>query len=202
MIGLGTLAGGSVFGEARAASGDGAVIVGWTDSADGYQAFRWIGEGPMEGLGDLAGGPMESRALAVREDGSVIVGWGRTERGREAMWWTQREGPRRVHDVAVERGVVIPDGWVLAQATGISADGRTIVGVGTNPAGDTEAWRLELPPSDCPADLDASATVDFGDVLLVLGAWGERGGSEDLDGNGTVDFGDLLLILEAWGACP
>ena len=26
-------------------------------------------------------------------------------------------------------------------------------------------------------------------------------GSEDLDGSGVVDFGDLLLILGAWGPC-
>ena len=24
---------------------------------------------------------------------------------------------------------------------------------------------------------------------------------EDLDGSGTVDFGDLLIVLAAWGGC-
>ncbi len=31
---------------------------------------------------------------------------------------------------------------------------------------------------------------------------GNKGGPEDLDGNGVVDFGDLLIVLAAWGPCP
>ncbi len=54
----------------------------------------------------------------------------------------------------------------------------------------------------CPADLDDSGAVDFGDILAILAAWGNKGGPEDLDGNGVVDFGDLLIVLAAWGPCP
>ena len=36
-------------------------------------------------------------------------------------------------------------GWTLTRGTGISADGTTIVGIGTNPAGQTEAWRAVVP---------------------------------------------------------
>ena len=57
-------------------------------------------------------------------------------------------------------------------------------------------------PSDCPADLDDSGAVDFGDILAILSAWGNKGGPEDLDGSGVVDFGDILVVLEAWGPCP
>ncbi len=53
----------------------------------------------------------------------------------------------------------------------------------------------------CPADLDGSGSVDFGDILAILSAWGNKGGPEDLDGNGVVDFGDLLIVLAAWGPC-
>jgi len=53
----------------------------------------------------------------------------------------------------------------------------------------------------CPADLDLSGDVGFGDVLAILGSWGDPGGPGDLDGSGTVDFGDLLLVLAAWGPC-
>ena len=56
--------------------------------------------------------------------------------------------------------------------------------------------------SGCPADLDGSGAVDFGDILAVLAAWGNAGGPEDLDGSGTVDFGDLLIVLAEWGPCP
>ena len=53
----------------------------------------------------------------------------------------------------------------------------------------------------CPADLDDSGVVDVGDILLILAAWGNKGGPEDLDGSGFVDFGDLLIVLAAWGPC-
>jgi hypothetical protein len=36
-------------------------------------------------------------------------------------------------------------GWKLDEATAISADGLTIVGTGTNPSGNTEAWVAFLP---------------------------------------------------------
>lgn len=54
----------------------------------------------------------------------------------------------------------------------------------------------------CPADLDGNGSVDFGDILAILSAWGNAGGPEDLDGSGTVDFGDLLVVLSEWGPCP
>jgi hypothetical protein len=40
-------------------------------------------------------------------------------------------------------------GWTLTEATGISADGRTIVGYGVNPSGDQEGWIAvpEPPPA-------------------------------------------------------
>ncbi len=44
-------------------------------------------------------------------------------------------------------------------------------------------------------------SVDFGDILRILSAWGNKGGPEDLNGSGTVDFADLLIVLAAWGPC-
>ena len=57
------------------------------------------------------------------------------------------------------------------------------------------------PNLECPEDLDGSGAVDFGDILLVLGHWGETDRPEDLDDSGLVDFGDLLIVLNAWGPC-
>ena len=66
----------------------------------------------------------------------------------------------------------------------------------------TESEVLELSGFEpCPADLDCSGAVDFGDILAILAAWGNKGGPEDLDGSGTVDFGDILVVLGAWGPC-
>jgi len=48
-------------------------------------------------------------------------------------------------------------GWTLSQATGISADGLTIVGFGNNPSSQNEAWIATIPKQ---------ATL----LLLALGA--------------------------------
>jgi len=47
-------------------------------------------------------------------------------------------------DVLTGLGVDL-SGWVLHDATDISADGRTIVGCGTNPAGVPEAFVAYIP---------------------------------------------------------
>ncbi|MCP3904986.1 MAG: hypothetical protein GY715_15285 [Planctomycetes bacterium] len=55
----------------------------------------------------------------------------------------------------------------------------------------------------CPADLDGSADVGFGDILRIIGAWGACPPAcpEDLSGNGNVDFADILAVIAAWGPC-
>lgn len=58
-------------------------------------------------------------------------------------------------------------------------------------------------PGSCPADLDASGSVDAGDVSLVLLDFGPcQACPSDLDGSGTVDAGDLSLVLLEFGPCP
>ncbi len=54
----------------------------------------------------------------------------------------------------------------------------------------------------CPGDIDGNGAVEFGDILAILAAWGNKGGPEDLDGSGFVDIGDLLIVLGSWGPCP
>jgi len=58
-----------------------------------------------------------------------------------------------------------------------------------------------------PGDADRSATVDFDDIVSILGLWGETypSGTGPGDGNrdGVVDFDDIVAALAAWGAtCP
>jgi len=48
------------------------------------------------------------------------------------------------------------------------------------------------------ADLDGDGDVDFGDLLLVIAAWGPCGVGacpEDLNGDGSVGFADILAVL-------
>ena len=53
------------------------------------------------------------------------------------------------------------------------------------------------------ADIDGDGDVDFADLLLLLGGWGDcpvppADCDADLSGNGSVGFEDLLILPGAW----
>ncbi len=106
----------------------------------------WDATNGMVGLGDLAGGGFASQANGVSGDGSIIVGRGTSASGTEAFLWDATNGMRNLQSVlTTDFGLGASlTGWQLAEARGISADGLTIAGFGTNPSGDTEAWVAQL----------------------------------------------------------
>jgi len=59
----------------------------------------------------------------------------------------------------------------------------------------------------CDADINNDQQVNIGDLLGVLGEWGEcpeppASCPADIDGTGSVDVNDLLTVLSGWGPCP
>jgi probable HAF family extracellular repeat protein len=148
MVGLGTIPG-YFSSQALAVSADGSVVVGFSEgpgTPQGGEAFRWTEANGMVGLGDLPGGLFDSRALAVSADGSVIVGWSRTadlSQPTMAFLWDDVHGMRSVHDILTALGDDLT-GWQLIEATGVSADGLTVVGYGRNPNGQLEGWVVHL----------------------------------------------------------
>ena len=147
MVGLGDLPGGTWPLESRAVgvSADGGVIVGRGESSHGYEAMRWTAEDGMIALGDLPGGDFDSNAVDVAADGSLIVGRGTTDLGREAFIWDAQQGMRNLQDVLEHEYALDLSGWRLVSASGISDDGRSIVGKGINPDGHTEAFLARIP---------------------------------------------------------
>lgn len=155
---LGVLPGDDFASMANAASADGSVIVGMSSSANatdsppfGGEGFRWK-DGVMEPLGDLPGGSFWSNPQAVSADGSIVVGFSGTE--DEDGWptfrafiWTEERGMQNLMTVLEEEYDLDLGGWILDTAYGISPDGKIIVGVGFNPNGDSEAWKVTLPYS-------------------------------------------------------
>jgi MYXO-CTERM domain-containing protein len=98
----------------------------------------------MEGLGDMLGGAFESSALGANVDGSVIVGSGFDDSGGQALLWSVGAGPRSVRALIDGAGLGL-EGWRFTSATGVSADGRVIVGNGLDPSGVPSAWMITVP---------------------------------------------------------
>jgi uncharacterized membrane protein len=144
MVALGELAGGQFGSEPFGMSPSGGTIVGKSESAHGTEAFRWMKAGGMQGLGDLSGGDFTSIAFDVSDDGT-IVGTGTGNDGAVAVVWDAKNGIRAMKDVLLAAGAADVQRWQLTEATGISGDGRTVIGNGTNPQGALEGWVARLP---------------------------------------------------------
>ena len=97
---------------------------------------------------------------------------------------------------------LIPPGWELVMARGISPDGRFIVGWGRNPQGQIEAWLLDPVAGSCelPGDVNRDQVVDDGDLLAVLFAFGSSDPDADQNNDGVVDDADLLIVLFNFGS--
>jgi probable HAF family extracellular repeat protein len=166
IIGLGDLPGGNFFSVAEDVSADGSVVVGLGASASGAEAFRWTESGGMVGLGDLPGGRFESTAEGgVSADGSVVVGYSDSAAGQQAFIWTAERGMESLRDALIAGGATGLEGWNLTRATGVSADGRTIVGIEIVAFGRNRAWIATFPPVPEPSALLLSA---FGMANLLV----------------------------------
>ncbi len=93
-------------------------------------------------------------------------------------------GMQSVVDVATTQGATIPPGWTLRNAFGISADGTRIVGDGTNPDGDREAWlitglQLQDDDNDGIINIEDNCTDVPNGPLLP-----DAGGNSQYDSNG------------------
>lgn len=149
MQGLGDLPGGDTNSVAEAVSADGSVVIGHSPSANGLEAFRWTESEGMVGLGDLPGGTFGSVASDVSGDGEIVVGQSDTEVGSEGFIWTHSSGMLRLQDVLlVSAGAAALDGWSRLTPQGISTNGQWIVGFGTNPDQNTEAFRVRIDRED------------------------------------------------------
>jgi uncharacterized membrane protein len=132
----------AISADASTVVGEAAMDVEPDDST--AVAFRWTRTGGTQALGDLDGSGLFSIAHAVSGDGSTVVGLGRSAGGDEAFIWTPA-GMMSLKDLLTFGGKLDLTGWTLSDATGVSADGKTIVGFGINTQGQTEAWVAVVP---------------------------------------------------------
>jgi probable HAF family extracellular repeat protein len=160
MVGLGFLPGGTA-STAGGVNYDGSVIVGSGNSLThpDAEAFRWTAATGMVGLGGLPGSTQTS-ASAVSADGSIVVGYSyASATGSNAFRWTQATGMQSLASMLTRGGVNL-GGWQLSIARAISADGRIIVGNGTNPAGDSDVWLARCASLECTTLLSSQAVAN------------------------------------------
>lgn len=111
---LGDLPGGISDSLAYGVSADGSVVVGYSNSAAGMEAFRWTSKGGMAGLGF-------PQAVAVSADGAVVVGYRHATAASEPVRWT----PDGTLGLGMLPGL---HEHFCGVAQGTSADGSVIVG--------------------------------------------------------------------------
>jgi uncharacterized membrane protein len=149
---------------ATGVSADGTVIVGhgsFSSTNELVDAFRWTASNGFVPLGTLPDDAIGfSSANDVSADGSVIVGYAGLF-PQSAVIWTATKGIQSVQQLLTDAGVNL-QGWLLTNATGVSADGTIIVGNGIDPAGFGEGWIVRL------ASPDLVGSIEYGDLNSQL----------------------------------
>lgn len=135
-----------------------------------------------------------SEAYAINADG-VIVGMSTNATGDGHVPFIYRDGEM------IQLDDLMPEPWEAYRVGPGALNDAGQIAVQAGIPGQQSRALLLTPITLCDADLDSNGSVDFGDILVILAAWGNAGGQEDLDGSGVVDFGDLLIVLAEWGPC-
>jgi probable HAF family extracellular repeat protein len=148
--------GSEICGEAHAVSADGSVIVGsaTVPGNDYPTAFRYTDAGGWEDLGKLVPHPFHSAiASGIAENGTIVGLSGDSAAGNwTGFVWTESTGMVSMSDVLTDLGVTSHDGWWLAEARDISADGTTIVGTAIDSSFFLRGYVVTIPVSEIHRD--------------------------------------------------
>jgi uncharacterized membrane protein len=128
--------------SARGVNGTDPAVIGhgYIQASDSYIGFRWKG-GVMTQFGLLAGG-VYSLPYAISSDGSTVVGVTGTNGFQQAFIWTDKDKLRTIIDEVKSRGLEPALDLELTNASFISDDGKTIVGMHFTQA--PSFWRVVL----------------------------------------------------------
>lgn len=182
-------------GTAYAISADASTIVGSTSPG---VAFHW---NAVQGLVAHGGTPF-SQAYAVNADGSAIAGrTGVASHDTYAFIESESLGARNIKELLGCQGVDVT-GWNLFEATGISADGNTVVGNGIDPSGARVGWVALLDEIELTGDTNRDGTVDLTDLNNVRNHFDDSGSPilGDTNFDCGVDLTDLNAVRNHFGA--
>ncbi len=186
--------GGSFDQRAWLVSSDGSTIAGLSGD---QRVFRWTAERGLEEI------PGMDTASGMSADGRWI--WGTSPELDALVMWSEETGIVELRTWLESRGFLLPNEWfddgVGIGSLDLSDDRRILLGRAVFVDRNVSQPFMYVLPDTCPGDIDASGTVDFADLTVLLADWGQPGGDADLDGSGLVDLLDLVSLLAAWGPC-
>jgi uncharacterized membrane protein len=119
----------------------GTVVVGTSLGEEPPRAFRWTADAGMEPLAEVG---EWSDAAGVSGDGRRVILNVEIEDELTPFLWDETLGARPLVDALAEHGFALRDGEGFERVTGISEDGRVLVGWGYNRRGG-RGFRLTLP---------------------------------------------------------
>jgi hypothetical protein len=135
----------------------------------------------------------------MTSDGSIVVGNTRNVNQTRPAIWDAIHGPRYLDDILLDQFGQAMSGWSQFRAQGISGDGRSIIGRGVNPDGNTEAWIAYLGPAPTiPGDFNNDGAVDAADYV----AWRDGRGTRYTQGDyeaWRAHFGQTAVLSAAAG---
>jgi uncharacterized membrane protein len=188
-------------GKVTAISYSGDVLVGAGGHSLGREAFRWSSTDGMQWLGALAPIALSSESTAVSADGTVVVGTCHVHGtpAQRAFLWTSQAGMRDIKDVLEQDAGLDLTGWNLTIATGISSNGRVIVGNGVTPAGNQASWIARLGAPGCDGDVNGDGATNAADFVVLAANFGAGPGASrsqgDLSGEGVVSSADFTILV-------
>jgi len=193
---------------ANGVNNDGSIIVGQGSPGISFfalnrTAVKWT-KLPTGFYDVVALGGKVATAYGTSDDGNTIVGRGRlgSTGTVEAFLWRNSAATKfqLLKNVLInEYGVANLTGWTLKQANAISADGNVIVGYGTNPSGQSEAFAVIF-GNLCGADFNGDGFLDFTDFDDFVGAFESGTANADFNGDGFLDFTDFDDFVAAFEA--
>jgi uncharacterized membrane protein len=158
-------------GEADAISSNGRVLGGLGNANDDNEAYVWTAATGAVGLGHLD--PSNRGGVTgISADGSVVVGYDRPfGPALGGLGFISINGAPMVDltAYATQAGINL-NGFTLALPTAVSADGRTVVGIGY--AGNTvQDFVLQLPQTSVPEPSPVALAAVLASLVGLRAAW-------------------------------
>lgn len=176
--------------QANCISEDGTVIVGASNVISAQHASRWTRKTGMVDLGVLTPGGC-SHATSTNTDGNVVVGIASGPQSERGFVWTPQMGVFDLKQFLLDKGVSEVTSWHELMPNAISADGRTIVGYGTDPNGQSGAWAVTIDT------IEPNAYPDSYSVIR-----GSQSGPSGVSGVISEDDYRLMLIGDGLDPSP